>query len=294
VNVNGNEGIGIGESSSASHDAVAIGNTASSGNVGSIGIGKTASSSGTGSVAIGTVGTVACTASGADSIAIGTGAEATTAGAIAIGKNADAKTGASVIAIGEVASATAISGVAIGNNAATTLNAGVSIGANSAASGYYAVALGYYAKAARLGEFALSGDSASANKAPFGIVSFYGQTTNATETELFLNNQGAPYRCTVVASSAIHFIIRVIAREPATGDCKVVEIKGGIKRNGSNTTALIGSVTSTTICEDAGASAWAVAVTADDTNESLKIAVTGEASHTINWHAVGQLIEVKD
>jgi hypothetical protein len=139
----------------------------------------------------------------------------------------------------------------------------------------------------------LSGDHSATNKNSFEQVAWKGQTTNATETEIYLHGV-ASNRCTVVASSAIHFIIRVIVREPATGDCKVVEIKGGIKRDGSNNTALIGSVTSTTVCEDAGASTWAVSVTADNTNESLKIAVTGEASHTINWHAVGQLIEVKD
>jgi hypothetical protein len=294
-----------GTKSTATHGATAS-------NTGSIAIGDEATTGGAtasaaGAIAIGTKGTVATTASGADAVAIGTGAEATGTSSIAIGKNADAKTQSQGIAVGESTLATGFSSVSIGYQSQATGSGSVSIGGvafnsqqNSVAIGYgtgaefaYANAIGSYSTVSRYGETTISGDHASANKNPWGLVQWKGQTTNATETELFLHGVSSN-RCTVIASSAIHFMIRVVIREPATGDCKIVEIKGGIKRNGSNTTALIGSVTSTTICEDAGASGWSVAVTADDTNEALKIAVTGEASHTINWHAVGQLIEVRD
>lgn len=115
-------------------------------------------------------------------------------------------------------------------------------------------------------------------------------TTDATITELFLAGV-ASNRAVIAASSLVSFRLNIVAREAATGDCKVWEVLGAIKRDGSNNTALVGSVTSTVVAADAGASAWAVTVDADDTNESLRIQVTGEASHTITWAAHATILD---
>jgi hypothetical protein len=40
---------------------------------------------------------------------------------------------------------------------------------------------------------------------------------------------------------------------------------------------------------DAGAVGWAVSVTADDTNDAIKIQVTGAAATSISWTATGLL-----
>ena len=184
-------------------------------------------------------------------------------------------------------------GAAVGYSAnGATYGAAVGFDANTNSKGY-AIALGYRSKCQRYSELAISSDHQSTCKNAFGQVAWLGSTTNDTATELYLHGV-ASNRCTILASSVVQFHIRLVAREDATGDCKIVEVLGGIKRDASNNTALIGSVTSTTICEDAGASGWSVAVTADDTNESLKIAVTGEASHTIKWHAVAVLIDTRN
>lgn len=65
-----------------------------------------------------------------------------------------------------------------------------------------------------------------------------------------------------------------------------------IYREGS-TTSLIGSVQ--TIGADINPAGWGgVAITADDTNESLKIEVTGAASTNIRWTATVIASEAAD
>ena len=66
-------------------------------------------------------------------------------------------------------------------------------------------------------------------------------------------------------------------------------ITGGIDNN-AGTTALVGSVTTTTVAEDTAA--WDVTATADDTNDGINVLVTGEASKTIRWVARAEIAEV--
>lgn len=58
----------------------------------------------------------------------------------------------------------------------------------------------------------------------------------------------------------------------------------------AGTTALIGSVSKTVLAETNVA--WDAAVSADTTNGSILIQVTGEAAKTIRWVAVVQTVEV--
>lgn len=118
-------------------------------------------------------------------------------------------------------------------------------------------------------------------------------TTDATaNVELFLD--GNDDRMVLPANRTWGFRIMLGARQTAgsgtVGDSAIYEFKGGIKRDGSNNTALVGTVTKTVIAEDVAA--WDAQVTADDTNESLKIDVTGEAGKTIHWVACIELVEV--
>jgi hypothetical protein len=68
-------------------------------------------------------------------------------------------------------------------------------------------------------------------------------------------------------------------------------IRGGIRRNAANSTTLIGSLIEERDYEGT-MSGTSVAVTADDTNEALKIAVTGLASKNIRWVAVVDVAQV--
>lgn len=117
------------------------------------------------------------------------------------------------------------------------------------------------------------------------------QTTDATATEVNPNDTTSN-RLILPASTAWNFAIKVVARENATQDTSAWLLEGVIKRDAANVTALVGSVTSTVIANDAGAAAWTAVVTADDTNEALIITATGEAAKTINWVASTDLIEV--
>ena len=78
--------------------------------------------------------------------------------------------------------------------------------------------------------------------------------------------------------------VLVTARHNSSGDCAVWEVKVAAKRGASAaTTAIIGTPSVTPIGVDAGASTWAVAVTADTTIGCIRFTVTGEAGKTIEW-----------
>ncbi|RJG10902.1 DUF2793 domain-containing protein [Pseudomonas cavernicola] len=174
----------------------------------------------------------------------------------------------------------------------------VSGGANNLASGqfatinggYYATTRGVYGAAARAsGRFSVQGD---AQRERFTLRR---ATADATAAVLSANN-GAPIatnQITLPDSSAYGFAGRVVARASATGDCASWEFKGTIKR-GANAaaTALVAAVTPTLVAGDSGASAWAIAVTADTTNGALAITVTGVAATNIKWVADIETVEV--
>ena len=121
-----------------------------------------------------------------------------------------------------------------------------------------------------------------------GLLVLGRQTTDATATVLRSNTSAAGTTNQVILpnNSAYFFKIEIIAGKTAAGDSKAWELKGAIKR-GANaaSTTLIGSVTSTVIGEDAGASAWTAVATADTTNGGIKVEVTGQAATTIRWVA---------
>jgi len=120
------------------------------------------------------------------------------------------------------------------------------------------------------------------------VESWTGTTTNATPLEIYCGSASGQ-RFTIKPSSVISFTLQVVARDNTSGDCAVYHFKGGIKRDGSNNTVLM-ATTKDTVQEDD--STWDVAVTANDTNEALKITVTGDASNTVKWAARLDGIEV--
>lgn len=89
------------------------------------------------------------------------------------------------------------------------------------------------------------------------------------------------------------FEINAVAYNNAGTEGATWRISGGIRRDGSNNTALIGAVTKTMVSKDAGAATWDITVTADDTNESLKIEVTGENAKTIRWTVDAHITECR-
>ena len=65
------------------------------------------------------------------------------------------------------------------------------------------------------------------------------------------------------------------------------EIKGLLVNDGGTTTLANSAIT---VIQNA--SSWGLALSADNTNNALKIQVTGEASHNIRWVANIQTAEV--
>lgn len=84
---------------------------------------------------------------------------------------------------------------------------------------------------------------------------------------------------------------RIVARSTSGTDNACYERRCLIKRDGANNTVLVGSVQTigTDIESDA---AWDVTIDADDTNESVRVLVTGAAATTIRWVCTLELVEV--
>ena len=119
----------------------------------------------------------------------------------------------------------------------------------------------------------------------FSSVFWSGSTTNATPTILNLDG-AATNRFTIASSTALAVDILLVARRSDTQDKWLVARRFlGIRRDGSNNTALIGSVQTLGTDQSAGSPTWTFTLSADDTNEALQLEVTGAASETIQWRA---------
>jgi len=112
------------------------------------------------------------------------------------------------------------------------------------------------------------------------------QTTDATATRLASDQSAAGTTNQVILpnNSAYTFQGTCIANVTAGGTTSGWKFEGVIKR-GANaaSTALVAAVTPTVIAQDAGASTWVLAITADTTNGGIKVEVTGAAATTIRW-----------
>lgn len=182
------------------------------------------------------------------------------------------------------------------DNVASGTNAVVLGGTDNTASGVNSVTVGGSgALADKYGQIShASGFFAADGDAQTSELVFRTGTTDATPTEMFLDGTGGSQRATIATSTAWVFTGYCVVREDATGDTKAWTFSGVLKRNSTTTTALVAAVTPTQVAADGGAAAWALAVTADNTNESLKLEVTGEAVHTLRWVAWVRLVEVSN
>jgi phage gp37-like protein len=237
--------------------------------------------------------------SGAGSMFIGLAPSTTALGTNAINIQA-ARTAASQVAGGA-------NGVVVGNQLRCEGSASVGIGfagtsqSNANCTGVGATHSCFAANATAIGNGATAnfvnstaiGDSASDGNGgrgsfatrPFGAVYWGGQTTNATATILNLDAT-ATNRFTIAANTALAVDILLVARRSDTADKWLVARRFlGIRRNGSNGTALIGTVQTLGTDQSDGSPSWTFALTADDTNEALQLEVTGAASETVQWRA---------
>jgi len=221
-------------------------------------------------------------ASGLQSFAGGNGSQATNSFSFAVGH--------SCIASGSI-------GFALGYGATASGAVATAFGLQCTAAGQEAVAMGSYASAPLRGQRAFASNcfdtQGAGQESRFELSN---STTNATPTELFLGAPGSTARATVTANKTYEFLVRLTARRSGGSEQASWWRRGMITRDGANNTALVGSVQTigTDIGSNAGAppAGWALAITADDTNESLKVEVTGAAATNIRWVAHVYMTEV--
>jgi hypothetical protein len=170
----------------------------------------------------------------------------------------------------------------------------VAIGTGSSASTTNAIAFGQGTNS-RIwgGQASANGSFATAGDAQRGTYIMRAITTDATAgVELFLDGAGAAQRLVLPNNSLFTFSILIAARRTdATGGGAGYKIEGVMKKDTTaGSTALVGTIAKTILGETN--TAWDATVTADTTNGSLKVAVTGEAAKTIRWVATITTSEV--
>lgn len=119
------------------------------------------------------------------------------------------------------------------------------------------------------------------------IYTLTGTTTNNTVTELFT---ALGDRLLIPTDTTWGFDIMVTARRTdADNESAVYMVRGGIDNN-AGTTALVNAVDAYYTNEDTAA--WAVTVDANNTNDALRIQVTGENAKTISWKVKVRIVDV--
>ena len=118
-----------------------------------------------------------------------------------------------------------------------------------------------------------------------------GSTTNDTQTEIFLD-AASNVRAVVAANRMWVGELYIAAVQSTSAKALWLHRTFAIKRDGSNNTALVGSVQTLGVDQNTGSPTWSVSIDADDTNESLRIRVTGATSETVYWTASGWINEV--
>ena len=173
-------------------------------------------------------------------------------------------------------------------NTASGVAATVGGGESNTASGSRSVVPGgERATATHYGEMAFASGRFSADgDAQTSVYTLRRVTSNATPTELFLDNLSQ--RITLASDRAVSFDILVTANT-AAGQVAGYQIRGVIKNIGGTTT-FVGAPVVTILGEDNAA--WNVFVDDDNTNDALVIRVAGAAATTIRWLAAVRTAEL--
>jgi len=259
-------------------------------------------------------------------MAFGLGSSAVNGNSTAVGYNSDASgssnataygtsavaSGPSSCAFGALATATSEQTSAFGTNANATALESSTFGRSSVANASYAQNFGRttnsnsfswhnnfgaYSYARRYGAFRTKLDTnASSTDATNPSqnkewATWNGTTANATITEIFLRGVSSN-RCVLQAKNVLKFRGQATAFRSDYSGSAGWDITGLIKRDGSNVTTLIG-VTATLTHSDGTGGTLVLTIDADDTNESLRVRVTGNASETWTWGVELELLDLR-
>jgi Head domain of trimeric autotransporter adhesin len=162
----------------------------------------------------------------------------------------------------------------------------VAIGTGSNASASNAIAIGTGSNSSITASIVFSSTAfATAGDSQTNHFLLKNITTTATPTELFIDGTGATTRAALPNNSLWTFTVTLSARRTdAVGGGAGYKFEGVMRRDATpGSVTLVGTPAKTVLGEtNAG---WDAAVSADTTNGSFKILVTGEAAKTIRWVA---------
>jgi hypothetical protein len=196
--------------------------------------------------------------------------------------------GSDAISGGSANVASGVSAVALGFAATASGNYTFAAGYRPTASGANGtVALGANTSATINGQFAFSsGRPSGSGISQFTVFTLYGNTTGTGTTELFGGaDQGGTVRLSVPSGHIMHGLVHIIGTKNDGLTVATYSRQVAIKNvSGTGTTSLVGSVTA--VGADL-ASGTSISITANDTNDALKIDCTGPtAGETWRWIAL--------
>jgi trimeric autotransporter adhesin len=223
-------------------------------------------------------------ASGTRSFAGGTNCTASAESSFAFGDNSSCSGAYGGMAVGDTCSATGFSSAAFGLSNTSSGNYAFSAGQrNTASGGNGAIALGANTSATINGQIAFSsGRPATTGISQFTVFTLYGNTTTNSAVELFsgADNSGA-VRFSIPSGHVMTGLVHIIGSK-SDGAAVASYMRQVTIKNVGGTTSLVGTVNLVGTDQSAGTS---ISITANDTNDALKVECTGVASETWRWIA---------
>jgi hypothetical protein len=221
-------------------------------------------------------------ASSTDALSFGTSTQASALYTTAIGRSASAQ-GDRAIGIGWLGAASATDSIAIGDNQSAEINT---------------ITMGRYARATERGRMAINTSTGfgapNYGAVQMGFMMLIGTTGNATPLTLASTAAAAGVSNTFVIgnNSARNFRVSVIGRQEGVSGTQTAAYEfTGVARqaSGAGTVTLLAS-TKTVLFEDTPG--WDCNISANTTNGSIDVIVTGAAGTAIRWAAKIESIEV--
>jgi hypothetical protein len=215
---------------------------------------------------------------------------------VAIGNYSHSE-GSYTTASGHYSHAQGANTIASGQNSHAQGSSSTASGACSHAEGSSNTASGHYSHAGGSGNtarfFGQVTYGAANDDSQYSRIDLHKRTSDATPTILLLGNDGVSNRkLTILSGYSMAGTVNILGIQATTGVVAAHYIRKFAIKNVGGTTSLIGTITAlgTDYESEAGLD---VAITANDTDDSLDITVTGKSATDIRWAAVVDAVEVK-
>lgn len=235
--------------------------------------------------------TAAQVASGTSSTCIGIANTAAGVQALALGHTAAATN--SSYAIGYAVTASGVQSIALGAGSTASGTQAIAIGKTTTASATNSFATGEEANADSIGMWARAtgGFSSVAGSAQLAGFIWSGKTTNNTATEIYANGAAGGTSRVVIPSGKVVAGNLIISGIKSDGSAVSVYQRYVVIKNVGGTTSTVAAISTVGVDTEDNV-LTDCAVTADDTNDAIKITVTGITSETWRWTARFEGVEI--